>query len=239
MDIALIALLTAVASAVGTTSGFGISTIMIPILAMALSTQEAILLVSIIHWFGNVWNLLLHRTGFDHRLVLLFGVPGVIAAFAGAYLATGVDAELLMRVLGAVLVAYAALLLAKPGFRVRPLARNAVAGGAASGFVAGLVGIGGILRGMALSAFDLTPSAYLSTAAAIGVCVDTARVIAYAAGGSHLSDRHALGLLVFLPVSLVTAVIAKRFVARLSHGAYRTVLMCCFLILGLKIAMFP
>jgi uncharacterized membrane protein YfcA len=239
MDILFITLLTVVASAVGATSGFGISTIMIPILAMALPPHEAIFLVSIIHWFGNVWNLALYRTGFDKRLVALFGVPGVAMAFAGAYLAVGVDAELLLRTLGGVLTGYSALLLWKPGFRVRPLTRNAVIGGAASGFFAGLVGLGGILRGLALSAFDLPTSAYLATAAAIGLFVDSARVIAYVTGGAELSTHYWWGLLAFLPASLLSAVLAKRSVAKLSHGAYRTVLTVCFLLIGLKLLLAP
>jgi hypothetical protein len=239
MDIVLIALLTLVASAVGTTSGFGISTIMIPVLAMVLPPLEAIYLVSIIHWFGNVWNVTLHRSGFDVRLVALFGVPGVLAAFAGAFLTLAIDPHVLMRLLGVVLVGYSTLLLARPHFRVRPLARNAVFGGAASGFFAGLVGFGGILRGMFLSAFDLPKSAYLATAGAIGLFVDSARIIAYVTGGAHLDTRLWHGLAVFLPASLLSAIVSKRFVEKLSHDAYRKVLTICFLVIGLKLVVFP
>jgi uncharacterized membrane protein YfcA len=47
MDIALIAALTLVASAVGTLTGFGTSTIMVPVLASLLPVPQVLLLVGI------------------------------------------------------------------------------------------------------------------------------------------------------------------------------------------------
>jgi uncharacterized protein len=47
MDIALIAALTLVASAVGTLTGFGTSTIMVPVLASFLPVPQVLLLVGI------------------------------------------------------------------------------------------------------------------------------------------------------------------------------------------------
>ena len=76
MDIALIALLTFVGSLVGTLTGFGTSTVMVPVLVMFYPLPQALLLVGIIHWFGDIWKMLLFRSGVRWRLVLLFGVPG-------------------------------------------------------------------------------------------------------------------------------------------------------------------
>ncbi len=239
MDIALIALLTAVATAIGTTSGFGTSTVMIPVLVMVLPPVEAIYLVSIIHWFGNVWKVALYRSGFSWRLVGLFGVPGVVAALAGAFLTLAIDPVHLMRTLGVILIAYATFTLMRPHLRVRASIANAVAGGAFSGFAAGMFGFGGILRGMFLSAFNLPAPVYLATAGAIGLFVDSARVFAYAIGGAHIDGRLWAGLLLFIPVSYASAVVAKRFVDRLSQATYRIVLMSCFLLIGLKLAVFP
>ncbi len=63
LDIALIALLTVFASGVGTLTGFGTSTIMVPVMVSFLSLSETLLFVGIIRWFGDVWKLTLFRRG--------------------------------------------------------------------------------------------------------------------------------------------------------------------------------
>ena len=83
MDIALIAALTLIASAVGTLTGFGTSTIMVPILASFLPVPQVLLLVGIIHWFGDIWKMLLFRSGVRWRLIFLFGVTGIVATVIG------------------------------------------------------------------------------------------------------------------------------------------------------------
>lgn len=67
MEIILIALLTLVASTIGTMTGFGTSTIMIPVLVMFFPPIEVIFLVAIIHWLGDIWKVALFRKGFDFK----------------------------------------------------------------------------------------------------------------------------------------------------------------------------
>ena len=86
MEILYISLLFLFASFIGTVFGFGTSTISIPILAMFLPIQETVLLVAIIHWWGDIWKLLLFREGIRWWLILAFGLPGVIASYVGATL---------------------------------------------------------------------------------------------------------------------------------------------------------
>ena len=63
MDILLIALLTLLASAVGTVTGFDTSTIMVPVLVSFLPLPQTPLLVGVVHWFGDIWKMLLFRQG--------------------------------------------------------------------------------------------------------------------------------------------------------------------------------
>ena len=73
-------LLTLISATVGTMTGFGTSTIMVPTLALFLPLPQVLLFVGIIHWFGNVWKMLLFKEGFNWKLILLFGLPGVIVS---------------------------------------------------------------------------------------------------------------------------------------------------------------
>ncbi|MDD2341139.1 MAG: sulfite exporter TauE/SafE family protein, partial [Methanosarcina sp.] len=62
-EITYIALLTLLASLIGTLAGFGISTIMVPVLLIVLPLPQTLLLVGIIHWFNDIWKLLLFWEG--------------------------------------------------------------------------------------------------------------------------------------------------------------------------------
>src|SRR5512136_1799330 len=62
-EIVYIALLTLAASIIGTLAGFGISTIMVPILLSIFSLPQTLLLTGIIHWFNDIWKMLLFREG--------------------------------------------------------------------------------------------------------------------------------------------------------------------------------
>jgi uncharacterized protein len=105
-ELILLALLTLVASGVGTLSGFGTSTIMVPVLTLFFPLPITLLFVGIIHLFGDIWKVLLFRQGLDWRLLLWFGVPGVLLSYLGASLSVGVDTVLLERLLGVFLLLY-------------------------------------------------------------------------------------------------------------------------------------
>ncbi|MCP6335986.1 hypothetical protein NL449_28610, partial [Klebsiella pneumoniae] len=77
----------------------------------------------------------------------------------------------------------------------------AAAAGALSGGMAGLVGTGGAVRGLALAAFALPKEVFVATSAAIDLGIDLARAGAYFANGYvHVHD------LVYLPMLAVVAI---------------------------------
>ncbi len=61
MNLVLITLLTFIAAIIGTTTGFGISTIMLPVLALFMPLPQALLLAGIVHLFGSLWKVVLFR----------------------------------------------------------------------------------------------------------------------------------------------------------------------------------
>ncbi|MBE0429203.1 MAG: sulfite exporter TauE/SafE family protein [Thermoleophilia bacterium] len=239
MEILLIALLTLLASAVGTLSGFGTSTIMIPVLAVFLPPVEAIFLVAIIHWFGNIWKVALFRRGFHLGLAALFGFTGLAASYIGASVSLAAESTMLLRLLGMFLFGYALFLFIKARYKVPATGVTAAAGGALSGFFAGMFGIGGAVRGMFLTAFDLPKAVYIATAGAIGLMVDSTRIITYFAGGATLPDRLWWGLALFIPLSFLGAKLAKRVVVRIPQENFRKVVAVFLLLVGLKLVAFP
>ena len=106
-------------------------------------------------------------------------------------------------------------------------------GGALSGFFAGIFGIGGAIRAMFLSAFDLPKAVYLATAGAIALAIDTPRLITYIWQGARLEPLLLWGLLLFVPASFLGARIAKGLVNRIPQQHFRKIIAAFLLILGL------
>lgn len=239
METVMILILVIIASGVGTLTGFGTSTIMVPVMVMFYPLPETLLFVGIIHWFGNLWKILLFRGGFQWPLVLSFGLPGIIATYLGARLVFSIPSAVLSRILGVVLIVYVITLFAKSSLRVPPNWLTGAVGGALSGFLAGIFGIGGAVRGMFLTAFDLPKEVYIATAGAIALFIDTTRLTTYLTEGTRLADLLLWGLLLFVPASLVGARLAKAVVDKIPQKHFRKVIAAFLLLAGLKLLIWP
>ena len=212
---------------------------MIPVLVIFFPPVEAIFLVAIIHWFGNVWKIALFREGFDFRLVALFGLIGLATSFLGAYISLGANEQILLRLLGVFLAGYALFLIFQSKFKVPTGNVAALSGGALSGFFAGMFGIGGAIRSMFLTAFDLPKAVYIATAGAIGLLVDSTRIITYFTGGATLPEKLWWGLFLFIPVSFLGANIAKSIVDKIPQNKFRMVVAVFLFVIGAKLILFP
>lgn len=102
----LLSLLTLVASGIGTATGFGTSTVMVPVLSLFLPVPVALLFVGIIHLCGDLWKILLFRKGLVWRLVFGFGIPGMVTSYLGASLSFQTMGLPLRQMLGGVLILY-------------------------------------------------------------------------------------------------------------------------------------
>lgn len=125
-----------IAEIAGTISGFGSSSILLPIAHQLFDYQTAIVLVAIYHIFGNTSRLALTYRHWDKRIFLLFGIPSVIATVIGASLVEEVNPDMLKIILAIVLILFALYSLLKPEWRVTPTPLLGRIGGALSGFTA-------------------------------------------------------------------------------------------------------
>ncbi|NIP26773.1 MAG: TSUP family transporter [Phycisphaerae bacterium] len=239
MEIMLLTALVFVASAIGTLTGFGLSTIMIPVVLLFYPFKQAIFFVGIIHLFGNIWKVVLFHRGFRWKLILCFGIPGIAASFLGAKLAFEVPAGLLLRILAGFMIIYVIYLFVKPSFKIKQGTGSAVTGGALSGFLAGIFGMGGAVRGLFLSSFDLPKSVYIATAGTIALFIDTTRVTSYYVEGARLEPSILWGMLIFIPASFLGAKAAKLFVDKIPQKHFRKVIAAFLFLVALKLLLFP
>ena len=239
MDILYIALLTILASGVGTLTGFGTSTIMVPVLLFFLPLPQTLLLVGIIHWFGDIWKIALFKKGFSWKLILTFGIAGIATTYVGANMVFEVSEQILSQILGGFLIAYVIFLFLKPKFKIAKNNIIAISGGALSGFFAGIFGVGGAIRSVFLTAFDLPKSVYIATAGAIALVIDTTRISTYLINGVNLNQHLLFGFLFFIPASFFGAKMAKKIINRIPQQKFRMMIAIFLFLIGLKFLLYP
>ncbi len=230
---------TLLASVVGTFTGFGVSTILIPVFLLFFPVSETLLLVGVIHWFGNVWKLLLFRKGIEYRLILLFGVPGVILSYTGARLSLEIPQAILARAIGLLIISYVLFIYFKPDYELPENRKNALIGGTLYGFSSGISGIGGELRSMFLTSFHLPKAVYLATTGAISLTIDSTRIVTYIAGGTRVGSNIIITLMGLVLLSLIGAYVGKRFVEKVRKRRFRMVVVLSLLLVSLKLLLFP
>lgn len=213
---------------------------MVPVMLLFFPLPVTLLFVGIIHWFGDIWKMLLFRTGIRKwRIILWFAIPGVAASYLGATMSLTVDEALLTRVLGGFLLVYVLFIIFNSEWKLPEHKLTAGAGGLASGFAAGIFGVGGAIRGAFLSAFNLPREVYLFTSGAMALIIDTTRITGYLAGGAMLEGLFLWGMIIFVPVSLTGAWVASRLVKQVPQERFRLFIAIFLAAIALRFLLFP
>lgn len=208
---------------------------MIPVLASFVSLPVTLLFVGLIHLAGDIWKILLFKKGFDWKLILGFGLPGIAASYLGATLSLEAQNVPLKRILGIFLILYVAYLFLKREWSLPQKNSTAVSGGLLSGLFAGFFGVGGAVRGAFLASYNLPKEVYIFTSGIIAFFIDTTRVSRYIIGGTRLHRELLIALLVSIPVSFLGAFIAKKFLDNLPQKHFRIFIGIFLALISLKL----
>ena len=220
------------AEVLGTIGGFGSSMLVMPMAGLFMPFEQALGLTALFHVFSNGAKMLLFRQGVSWRLLLWLGIPAVIAVIAGARLTVFMDERVMGLVLGALLVVMGIGLLWKSEWRLQPTNSNALAGGLISGFIAGIAGTGGAVRGITLAAFDLEKMLFVSTSAWIDMGVDMSRSVVYASQG--FINAHVLGYLPAMAVaSFAGSWSGKWLLQRIPQHTFRNIVLGLVVVMGI------
>jgi uncharacterized membrane protein YfcA len=256
MELAIVALAAAGASALTLFTGFGLGTLLTPLFVLFLPVELAIAAVAVVHLANNVFKLGLVGRHTDRRVALAFGIPAAIGAIAGALVLLAVsalptiarydflgrhDVSVVKLVVGIVIVAAALAELRGP-VRGNAVGRDRlVIGGLASGFVGGLTGSQGPLRAAVLIRAGLSPEAYIGTNAVCAVFVDVGRLTVYGTSFASLttvaSDPTVLRLVVVASVAAFGgATVAARLAGRATSAAVRLLTAVLMVAVGAALA---
>jgi uncharacterized membrane protein YfcA len=229
----------AIAGAVASIAGFGIGSILTPLLAIRLGTKLAVAGVSFPHLAGTLLRFWFIRKHVDRRVLLTFGITSAAGGLAGALLHVWFKSAVLGYVLGALLVFAGVMGLTGLAARMRFGRSTGLIAGALSGAFGGLVGNQGGIRSAALMGFDLSKEAFVATATAIALLVDIFRMPVYIA--SQWGDLlHTWPLVVIAALGVLAGTIfGQPLLRRIPERIFRAVVSCIILALGIAMLLHP
>ena len=205
-----------IAEIIGTIGGFGSSVFFVPIANFYFDFESVLGLTAIFHLSSNLSKIVLFKKGLDKRLLLNMGIQSVIFVLIGGMLTKVFNNTFLEVFLGIFLVIIALLFLIKKELVINPIRRNAIIGGSLSGFSAGLLGTGGAIRGLTLTAFNLEKSVFIATSAFIDFMIDFSRTFVYYFNGYiHKHD------LIYVPFLFVIGIVGTASEKRYSNISLR------------------
>jgi hypothetical protein len=212
MHYLIICLAAFLASGLTLFSGFGLGTLLLPVMAVFFPIDTAIALTAVVHCLNNLFKFALLGRHADRATVLRFGLPAILAALVGArmllwlshlqpwlaYQLLGLQLQVMpVKLVVACLMVFFALFELLPrwagisvGKKYLPL------GGLLSGFFGGLSGHQGALRSVFLLKAGLSKETFIATGVVISLLVDIPRIAVYSANLPLLQTSSGLPLLV-------------------------------------------
>jgi len=179
LSLAAIFLVATLGGATAAVSGFGIGSLLTPLLAASVGMPLAVASVAVPHALATALRCWRLRDAIDAHVLRTFGLLSAAGGLAGALVYTRLPARALTLVLAALLLATSVAGLTGWTSRWHPRGAAPWLLGLVSGLFGGVAGNQGGLRAAALLAFGLTPRAFVATATATGLLVDAARTPVY------------------------------------------------------------
>lgn len=233
LDYVITATVAVVAGAVAAMTGFGVGSLLTPVLALTVDTRLAVAAVSIPHVVATAVRFCSLGGRFDRKVLLSFGLTSAAGGLVGAALYERSSSRWLTAVFGCLLLFAGWSEITGLARRMRFRGWIAWVAGAVSGFLGGLVGNQGGIRSAALVGFNLPKETFVGTATAIALYVDGARLPVYIAG-QH-AEMLSLWRWIVVATAGVTAgtLIGSRVLRRVPELWFRRVLAVTLTALGI------
>ena len=218
MEILIIAIVAFLAALLTFFSGFGLGTILTPVMLIFFPPEIAISLTGIVHFCNNIFKLSIIGNQFNKEVLIKFGIPAVLFAFAGSYslffisnetffshslFINGTDVSYLQFIIAIILIFFALIDLI-PFFKKLKFNKSILPiGGILSGFFGGLTGNQGALRSAFLIKMNLEKSVFIATTVVISFFVDLTRISVYI---SKIKDFEISNYLILGLAAIVSAI---------------------------------
>ncbi len=240
MEIMILSVVAFVASLLTLFSGFGLGTLLMPVVALFFPLEVAIGMTAIVHLANNLFKVAILGKNAVKDVLIKFGFAAVLAAFVGAWV-LGLLAEnsqpldyslfgqnmqttLLNIIVGGLILIFVILEFSKTFANIKLGPRFLPLGGTISGFFGGLSGHQGAFRSMFLLKAGLNKEQFIATGVMVAVMVDVARLTGY--GKDLAADYQAIdwGLVVAASLAaFVGAYLGKKLLQKITIKAVHLV----------------
>jgi uncharacterized membrane protein YfcA len=233
MTAALLFVAAVLGGAIAALSGFGIGSVLTPLLALSVGTKQAVVAVSIPHLVATsirFWNL---RHKIDRHLLKNFGIASAGGGLLGAWLGSRFSSPILAYILGGLLLFAGFMGLTGLSKKIRFGKKIAWLGGTLSGLLGGLVGNQGGVRSAAMLGFNLEAKTFVATATAIALIVDGARMPIYFFTSPETVDRLAASIAIMVAGVTIGTLAGGRILARIPENYFRRLVSLLIFALGI------
>ena len=228
----VLALVAVLAGAIASVAGFGIGSLLTPLLASQVELKVAVAAVSLPHIAGTALRYWRLRQHVDRHVLWSFGITSALGGLVGALL-HGLATSPALTAVFAVLLIFAGI-AGLTGLEARMRFRGTIAwiAGALSGLFGGLVGNQGGIRSAAMLGIGVPRGAFVATATATALFVDIARIPVYLlTQGKQVEGLWMLVVIAAIGV-LAGTIVGDRLLRRIPERLFRPVVSLLILALG-------
>ncbi|WP_395767206.1 sulfite exporter TauE/SafE family protein [Aquirufa sp.] len=202
-------ILALLAEIIGTISGFGSSILFVPLASFILDFKIVLGITAVFHVFSNLSKIVLFKKGINKKIAFRLGIPAVLFVTLGAWLTNYIPQKEIEFGMNIIILLLAIYLMTGRHKSLKESNTNLYLGGTLSGFLAGLIGTGGAIRGITLAAFNLEKDAFIATSALIDMGVDSSRAIVYIMSG-YFHQEHIIYIPFLITISILGTYAGKR-----------------------------
>jgi len=249
MEILIICVVTFSAAILTFFSGFGLGTILTPVMLIFFPVEIAIAFTGIIHFSNNIFKLFIISKSINSEVLIKFGGPAVLASFIGSYLLFNINGSdifysiylfgqqrnvTIIKFLVSVLLIIFSLIDLLPVLKNLKFNKKTLPiGGFLSGFFGGLTGNQGALRSAFLIKMDLNKNIFISTTVVISTLVDFTRIGVYSTNllKVDMSEYFVLGIFSVISGAL-GSIIGNKLLKKMTIEAIRSIVAFLILILA-------
>jgi uncharacterized membrane protein YfcA len=234
-------------------SGFGLGTLLMPVVAVFFPVVTAVAITAFVHLLNNLFKLTTLWRDIHWHTTLYFGLPALLATIPGAWLLAGMssfaplasytlvglDATVtpIKLVVGILLILFALAEWYSLATRLHIDSRYLPLGGLLSGFFGGLSGHQGAFRSAFLLHAGLDTKAFVACNAAIAALVDITRLAVYGLNlRVLLADVDLLLLLAATLAAFAGVMVGRAGIHKVTLGVVQKLVAVMLLVLGLLLA---
>ena len=218
---------------VASISGFGIGSLITPLLAVRIGTKIAVAAVSIPHFCGTALRLWFLRKNIDRKILWSFGLTSAAGGLTGAILHIYFSNILLTLIFGILLTFAGFMGITGLAEKLEFKGKAAWIAGALSGLLGGLVGNQGGIRSAAMLGLKVSKDSFVATASAIALIIDISRMPVYIFSQAGEIAKNSFLILLSIIGVLIGTLLGQKILKFIPEKIFKRIISLIILALGI------